>query len=77
MRFTLPVVFLKDNCQFSSSPSVWEHRDPILQRRSESALLDYLPTLTLPVWGGGGDRLNVGTHLPVNCFNLTPSSSNV
>lgn len=27
-------------------PDVWEHSDPIIQPCSESALLDYLPTLT-------------------------------
>lgn len=46
MHITLGVVPLKDNYQFPSSPSVWEHCDPALQQRSESALLDYLPTLT-------------------------------
>lgn len=79
MLVTLPAVFLKDNYRFSFLSlrlrTLWPHITAT-QWISFIGLPLNLDPIPHPVWGGA-DHLNVGTHLPLNYFHLTPCSSDV
>lgn len=79
MLVSLPAVFLKDNYRFSFLSLRLRTLRPHITAMPWISFIGLplnLDPIPHPVWGGA-DHLNVGTHLPLNYFHLTPCSSDV